>query len=123
MPTLFKRLSDHLTRSTQDLDADALQVQCGRLGSTPIDHLADRAEVAVSGTIRNVTTPPRCNVAALVAELYDGSGSVDLIWLGRREIVGIGPGIYLRASGRICTKNGRRVIFNPRYDVLPRPGE
>ena len=51
-------------------------------------------------------------------ELYDGSGTVTLVWLGRREIAGISPGRQLRATGRITTNGGRRVIFNPRYELV-----
>ena len=36
----------------------------------------------------------------------------------RREIAGISPGRKLRATGRITSNDGRRVIFNPRYELV-----
>ena len=46
----------------------------------------------MAGTLRTVTLRPRAGVPALVAELYDGSGTINLVWLGRRQIPGIEPG-------------------------------
>jgi hypothetical protein len=58
-------------------------------------------------------------VPTLEAELYDGSGSVILVWLGRRQIAGIEPGRTLTARGRIAENQGRGVIYNPWYELSP----
>jgi hypothetical protein len=42
-----------------------------------------------------------------------------VVWLGRRSIVGIEPGRKLIASGRISMSRGRRVLFNPKYELKP----
>ena len=121
MANPFRRWVDHLTRSTEQLEADELQTGCLELGATRIADVHDRTVVHVTGVVRNVTIPPRGKVPALVAEIYDGSGDVDLVWLGRREITGINPGVYLRAQGRCCTRQGRPTIFNPRYELVAHP--
>jgi hypothetical protein len=41
------------------------------------------------------------------------------VWLGRRQITGIGPGRNLRVTGRIGILDGTRVMYNPRYELLP----
>ncbi|MCL2455702.1 MAG: OB-fold nucleic acid binding domain-containing protein [Micrococcales bacterium] len=92
-------------------------------GSTPVADLCDRHRATVSGVLRSVTLRPREGVPALEAELYDGSGALDLIWLGRREIAGIVPGRRLTAEGMVTRNHGRRVIFNPRYQLRTWPGE
>jgi hypothetical protein len=51
--------------------------------------------------------------------LYDGTATVTVIWLGRRKIAGIRPGVELIVSGRIGVVDGDRVIFNPRYELRP----
>jgi hypothetical protein len=56
-------------------------------------------------------------VPTLEAELFDGSGSVTLVWLGRRRIPGIEPGRTLTARGRFADVEGKRVIYNPRYEL------
>jgi hypothetical protein len=72
----------------------------------------------VTGTLRTVTLRPRAGVPALEAELWDGTGTISLIWLGRRRIGGIEPGRRLVAYGRLAVGDGGRVIFNPIYELL-----
>jgi hypothetical protein len=79
---------------------------------------ADRVPVTVFGTVRSVTIRPRAGVPALEAEVYDGSGVITLVWLGRRTIAGIGPGRQLRATGRVTSSEGRRLVYNPRYELV-----
>ena len=67
---------------------------------------------------RTVTLRPRAGVPALVAELYDGSGVLTVVWLGRRNIEGIQPGRKLRVRGRVAQREGRPVVFNPSYELL-----
>ncbi len=114
----------HLLASQAELEADEERDQVRRMGGcTPVEKVGDRTRAKVSGVLRSVTLRPRENVPALEAELYDGSGTVDLVWLGRREIAGISPGRRLRAEGLVCLVDGRRTVFNPRYELQPRPGE
>jgi predicted thioesterase len=68
-----------------------------------------------------VTLRPRAGVPALEAELYDGSGSLYVVWLGRRHIAGIEPGRRLRIHGMVTEAEGQRAVFNPRYELVPKP--
>lgn len=116
------RLRQRLHRLAADhrvLEAEELLDRSEELGATPVSRCVDRDRVLVAGTVRAVTIRPRAGVPALEAELYDGSGSVSLVWLGRRTIAGIEPGRVLLAEGLISTADGRRVIFNPRYVLRP----
>ena len=58
-------------------------------------------------------------IPALVAEVWDGKGSVNLVWIGRRSIAGIEPGVFLRAKGRVAEVRGAPTIFNPSYEIVP----
>ena len=58
-------------------------------------------------------------VPVLVAELFDGERSVNLVWVGRRRIAGIEPGVFLVAEGRIAKVKGVPTIFNPNYQIVP----
>jgi hypothetical protein len=42
-----------------------------------------------------------------------------VVWLGRRRIAGVGPGRSMYVEGRIGIATGHRVIFNPRYELIP----
>jgi len=84
-----------------------------------IAQCTDRQPVRLRGTLRTVTLRPRGGVPALEAELFDGSGSLVLVWLGRREIAAISPGRPIEVEGRIGRQGQDRVIYNPRYQLLP----
>jgi hypothetical protein len=110
--------------SREEVEADEERVDAvTATGCTPVAQTAERRRVKVSGVIRSVVLRPRQGVPALEAELYDGSGNLVLVWLGRREIAGVEPGRRLKVEGLVCTRDGRRSMFNPRYELRPRPGE
>jgi hypothetical protein len=79
----------------------------------------DRERVRIRGTLRTVTLRPRGGVPALEAELADGTGTILVIWLGRRRIAGVEPGRGIVVEGRIGAAGGARLIYNPRYELLP----
>ena len=116
-PSRLRRALARLASSPQELDAEELQVVCTGLGATPVAELSDRARVAVVGTLRTVTLRPRAGVPALVAELYDGSGTMCVVWLGRRQIPGIDPGREILARGLVTFDDGRPTMYNPRYEL------
>jgi hypothetical protein len=115
----FRRLLDRFVASREELEAQELQEDAQEVGGTPIRRCQDREEVTVSGTLRTVTLRPRAGVPALEAELYDGSGTLAVVWLGRRQIVGVEPGRSMVVHGRVAINEGRRVMFNPRYELRP----
>jgi hypothetical protein len=115
----LSRLGDRLTKSVTQIEADELQEDSVRMGCIKMCDLKDRQEATVSGTVRAVTLRPRVNVPALVVDLYDGSRTINLIWLGRRTIGGVEPGTYLRARGRVTYNRGIPTIFNPAYEIVP----
>lgn len=117
-PGRIRRAVHRLTTQAHDLDAEDLQRQGDKVGATRLSDCVDRTPVTVFGTIRSLTIRPRAGTPALEAELFDGADVVTLVWLGRRTIAGIEPGRQLRASGRITTGEGRRLIYNPRYELL-----
>lgn len=78
----------------------------------------DREMVTLRGSVRTVTLRPRGGVPALETDLFDGSGVITIVWLGRRRIAGIDPGRALQVQGRIGVHDGVRVIYNPRYELL-----
>ncbi|MFG3348599.1 OB-fold nucleic acid binding domain-containing protein [Streptomyces sp. NPDC048018] len=115
----FRRLLDRLSTSQEELESVELQEDSAASGCTRISDCSDRQIVKVTGTLRTVTLRPRAGVPALEAELFDGTAPLDVVWLGRRSIVGIEPGRKLIASGRISMSHGRRVLFNPKYELRP----
>ncbi|GEL93775.1 OB-fold nucleic acid binding domain-containing protein [Cellulomonas composti] len=113
-----------LAASQDEIEASEERAEASTaVGCTAVGDLAPRARAKVSGVIRSVVVRPRDGVPALEAELYDGSGSLALVWLGRREIGGIDPGRRLKVDGMVCQMDGVRTMFNPAYELRPRAGE
>jgi hypothetical protein len=103
--------------NSTDQHARELRQAVHESGLVAIAEAPDRTRVHLSGTLRTVTLRPRGGVPALEAELFDGSGAITLVWLGRRQINGIGPGRQLEVQGRIGVQDGVRVMYNPRYEL------
>jgi hypothetical protein len=101
-----------LAKSASEHEADEIRAQAREQ--------RDREVAQVCGVIRSVTMPPRASVPVLVAEVFDGTNAVNLVWIGRRRIPGIEPGVFLSAKGRIAMREGVPTIFNPPYAIAPR---
>lgn len=88
----------------------------------PCDQIAGarlRREVRLRGTITILTINPRGVNRWLEAVLNDGTGEITLVWMGRRMIRGVDAGRRVEVSGRIAMLDGRHVIYNPQYSLLP----
>lgn len=85
--------------------------------SIPLADVTAGRRLKVFGRLKSVRYTPRQHVPTLQAELVDGTGSLTLIWLGRRRIAGIEPGRTLEAYGCVAETPDGPVIYNPRYDL------
>lgn len=114
-PGFFRRL----VTSDSDLEASQLDVGRQQRGAASAATCDRGGIVDLYGRLRAVQHIPGSATSsqAVEAELFDGSGSVTLVWLGRSVIGGIAAGAQLRVHGRIALREGRRVIFNPSYTL------
>ena len=116
-PGRFRRALSRLAADEVEVDRIALQDDAESAGATHVARCTAGSPVCVAGSLRAVVLRPRAGVPTLEAELYDGTGTVTLIWLGRRRIRGIDPGRSLIARGRITDHDGRHTIYNPEYEL------
>jgi len=114
-------LQRRLTADTDTLHALDLQAECRDDGVTPIADTDTHEYVDVAGTLRTVTLRPRGTSLTMEADLWDGTGSVTLVWLGRRDIPGIRPGRKIEVHGRLARIKDERTIYNPSYELRPGP--
>jgi len=114
-PTALHRL----TAGREDLHAEELQAEIDEISAKPIGDCVDREVVDVAGTLRTVTLRPRGPSLTMEADLWDGTGNVTLVWLGRRDIPGIRPGRRIVVRGRVARIKGERTIYNPVYELQP----
>ena len=118
---MLQRALRRLASSNVELESEELQRKVREEGAVPILNCEDRQRVQLTGTVSTVTITPRAGHPALEVELRDGSGAVTLVWLGRRQIPGIDPGRTLKVWGRISCHEGKRLIYNPGYELMEAP--
>src|SRR3954451_21432389 len=115
----FSKRLHRLTCDESVLEAEELQDQVEEVGATPVSACSSRGNVCITGTIRSVTLKSLAGAPSLEAEVYDGTGSVVAIFLGRRRIAGIEIGRHIVLRARITERDGQQTIYNPRYELLP----
>ncbi|HWI02951.1 MAG TPA: OB-fold nucleic acid binding domain-containing protein [Acidimicrobiales bacterium] len=117
----FRKLLHRLTASDAALDRERLRQFCSDVpGVLPIGDAQARQEITVAGEITSLRIVPRAGTPSLEATVNDGSGSLVVVWTGRRNIPGVAPGKRLVLSGRGAPQGtaGRLTVFNPRYELL-----
>lgn len=118
----LRRAVARLTADDNELASHELRGEAEQAGATAVTRCTRGEPVCVAGSLRSVTLRPRAGVPTLEAELYDGTGSITLIWLGRRRIGGIECGRSLVARGRMTEHDGRPTIYNAAYELKPSVG-
>ncbi len=77
----------------------------------------------MTGAVRRVQASGPDGPLVLRAELGGGAedggaeDTVTLVWLGRNRISGIEPGRVLAAEGILSQQGGRKIMYNPRYEL------
>ncbi len=113
----WRRVFRRLASSNDDLVSEDLSRQAETAGAQTISGTQIRQRVHLRGAIHSITLSPESENRRLEAELIDGTGSVTIIWMGRRIIPGIEVGRTIDVRGTLTVSDGRRVIFNPAYDI------
>ena len=83
----------------------------------PIGELVWREHGIVAGTVRSVCVQPRAGLATLEATVFDASGGVTVVLLGRRRLAGLRPGAHLRLEGVVGDHHGKLAFLNPSIHV------
>ncbi len=86
-------------------------------GVTPISSVHAREQVVIEGRVKVVQVGSVAG-RSLEVQLFDQSGGIRLLFLGRTTIPGIQPGTVMRAQGRVGEFGGHLGMANPRYELL-----
>ena len=81
---------------------------------------AGSRRVRVTGALGRVRPGVPGGPPMLRAELGGGGDAITVIWLGRTSIPGVEPGRPLAVEGTLALRHGRKVMYNPRYELGPR---
>lgn len=87
-------------------------------GATPIGELIYRQRMTFAGKVRSVRVKPWSGVPTLECTVVDASGAINVVFLGRRAIPGIEPGVWLSVEGMIGRHGGQLAVINPLYRIL-----
>jgi hypothetical protein len=114
----LSRLTRRLTEDPEQRDAAELTDEATHTGAQRAIDCQRGQEVTMVGTLRSVETNGKACAAGVRAELFDGTDTVTLVWLGQRRIPGIESGRTLRVRGRVgALDGGGKAIYNPHYEI------
>ncbi|MCG5433904.1 OB-fold nucleic acid binding domain-containing protein [Mycobacterium sp. MYCO198283] len=114
----LRRLTRRLTEDPEQRDCEELTEEIASTGAQRAIDCHRGQEVTMVGTLRSVEANAKGCGCGVRAELFDGTDTVTLVWLGQRRIPGIESGGRLRVHGRLGTlDNGGKAIYNPHYEI------
>ena len=116
--SFVRRLTRRLTEDPEQRDVEELTDEAAQTGTQRAIDCQRGQEVTMVGTLRSVDMNAKGCAGGVRAELFDGTDTVTLVWLGQRRIPGIESGRALRVRGRLGTlENGTKAIYNPHYEI------
>ncbi|TAN25144.1 MAG: hypothetical protein EPN30_05295 [Actinomycetota bacterium] len=92
-------------------------------GGSPVAHqiagAAPRGRLIVSGTVVFSETISSTEGKTYRCVVTDGTGEVELLFVGRENIPGLTTGAACTAEGTLGREGGRLIIWNPVYRLEP----
>jgi hypothetical protein len=94
--------------SAAGLPADRVQIAA----------VAMREPTTVAGRVRAMRIQPWGGNPSLEVSLADETGSVTIVFTGRRSIAGVALGTIMSITGVVGEHRGTQAILNPSYTLL-----
>ena len=114
----LRRLTRRLTEDPERRDVEEFSDGAAITGAQKAIDCQRGQEVTMVGTLRSVECNGKGCAGGVKAELFDGTDSVILVWLGQRRIPGIESGRMLKVHGRVGKlDNGAKAMYNPHYEI------
>jgi hypothetical protein len=85
-------------------------------GTTRIDEAPMRSRAKIAGVVRRITVRPLEGNESLEALISDGSGEVEVVWMGRRSIPGLSLGTRVVVDGVVGKLRGQLRMVNPTFE-------
>jgi amino acid transporter len=90
-------------------------------GCAPIASVEFRQRARLAGRVRSVRVQPLGGVPSLEVKIADATGSILVVFIGRRRIAGIKPGTQIVVDGIVGQQSGRLALLNPNYELIAGP--
>ena len=88
------------------------------IGCVAIANVVARDHTRLCGQVLGIRVRPSDTLPAFVARLGDDSGSITIIWTGRRTVGGVGLGRRVCVEGTPVQSPDGLCIYNPTYRLL-----
>jgi RecG-like helicase len=113
----FRRLFSRVAESDEERYAQEIEEWASSVqGTIRIRDATPRSHLKLAGVVRRITVRPLEGNESLEALLYDGTGEVTLVWMGRRSIPGLRLGTRLVVDGVIAEQRGELRMVNPTFE-------
>jgi hypothetical protein len=86
-------------------------------GTAPIGSVRWREQVCIHGRVQALRVEPLAGSPSLECTVADETGSVSLVFFGRRRIEGMDIGASVTATGMAIEHRNRLAIVNPIYEL------
>ncbi|MBV9659634.1 MAG: hypothetical protein JO337_00600 [Acidimicrobiales bacterium] len=91
----------------------------GRSVARKISQAQPRGRLVVTGTISGAGVVDIGGSRSGSYTLDDGTGQVELVFLGRPKVAGLSCGVRLTVEGTSRMDRGKLVVWNPLYRIEP----
>ena len=113
----FRRFFRRMAESDEQRYAEEIQAWASKVpGAVSIAEAPLRSRVKLAGVVRRITVRPLEGSESLEALLYDGTGEVTVVWMGRRSIPGLDLGKRLVLEGLMAEQRSGRRVVNPTFE-------
>jgi hypothetical protein len=102
--------------ASSNLDTNALPS-----GRTQVRRLSDRDRATVAGRVRSVRVQPWSGTPSLECTLADETGSITVVFFGRRAVGGVRTGTVMSVTGMAGRHHGTTAMLNPEYTIISTP--
>ena len=113
----FRRFFRRMSESDEQRYAEEIEKWSDSIaGTVRIREARLRERVKLAGVVRRITVRPLEGHESLEALLYDGTGEVTVVWMGRRTIPGLDLGTHVVVEGLLADQRGERRLVNPSFE-------
>ena len=112
-----RRFFSRMAETDEQRYADEIQEWSATVpGTVRIRDAATRSRVKLAGVVRRITVRPLEGSESLEALIDDGTGEVNVVWMGRRSIPGVNLGTRLVVEGVLGQQRSERRLVNPTFE-------
>src|SRR5918992_2794614 len=113
----IRRFFSRMAETDEERYSDEIQAWAATVpGTVRIKDAPKRSRVRLAGVVRRITVRPLEGNESLQALIDDGTGEVNVVWMGRRSIPGLNLGTRIVVEGVLGEQRSERRLVNPTFE-------